>query len=241
MIEKTRDYNKFKLRADNRPVLQAQLTKLKDSIRAKNMLEFRPILVNAKMEVIDGQHRLEAAKELGVDIWYQIEKELQGKDMIALNVSKSWTISDYINYHAVNGNIHYKKLQEFTKRHAIRINVAVDMMVGRDHAGRGKLMGGEFVFQEEYSDTQIEIALRTIDIINKYCTERDSLFVNSARFWRALIRLINDPVFREDKWILNLKKQSGKVCAKANFREYCSMLQEIYNWSNRQPVDLEID
>ena len=37
----------------------------------------RPIVVNKKMEVMDGQHRLMAAKQLGVEIYYQEEKNLE--------------------------------------------------------------------------------------------------------------------------------------------------------------------
>ena len=86
MIQKTKDYEMFKFRDDNRPLSQPHLKALIDSIKSKNLLEMRPIQVNAQFEVIDGQHRIAAAKALGVDIYYQVEESLNPEDIIRLNI-----------------------------------------------------------------------------------------------------------------------------------------------------------
>ena len=60
-LEKTKNYEIFKIMDCNRELSAANLQKLIGSIKSRNLLEFRPIIVNSKMEIIDGQHRLAAA------------------------------------------------------------------------------------------------------------------------------------------------------------------------------------
>lgn len=71
-MKETKDYNIFKKHPNNREIFHANLEKIKRSIQIKNLLEYRPIIVDKKMQVIDGQHRLEAARQLGVPIYYQM-------------------------------------------------------------------------------------------------------------------------------------------------------------------------
>jgi len=54
----TTDYTKFKKTRGNRPVDPAHVEQLKKLISDKDL--FDPIRVNKDMEVIDGQHTLEA-------------------------------------------------------------------------------------------------------------------------------------------------------------------------------------
>jgi hypothetical protein len=68
-IYKTTDYDIFKTLAENRPISVKQVGKLVREIQRKNMLHIKPIDVTADMEVVDGQHRLAAARELGVPIY----------------------------------------------------------------------------------------------------------------------------------------------------------------------------
>ena len=51
---------------------------LMQSISYRNLLAWRPIIVTKNFLVIDGLHRLEAAKRLGVEIYYEvIQTEIQ--------------------------------------------------------------------------------------------------------------------------------------------------------------------
>ena len=59
-VIKTNDYNTFKVMPGNRPVNKLHVRRLSKSMEEKHLMS--PILVNEKMQVIDGQHRLEAQK-----------------------------------------------------------------------------------------------------------------------------------------------------------------------------------
>ena len=66
----TTDYTKFKKTRGNRPVDAAHVEQLKKLISDRDLED--PIRVNKNMEVIDGQHTLEARKQLDLKIPYII-------------------------------------------------------------------------------------------------------------------------------------------------------------------------
>ena len=69
-VYKTNNYDIFKLMPNNRNVNLTHVGRLKLSF--KEMYLISPIIVNSRMEIIDGQHRLHAAKELNLPIYYII-------------------------------------------------------------------------------------------------------------------------------------------------------------------------
>lgn len=76
-----------------------------------------PILVNEKMEVIEGQHRLEACKDLNVPIHYIIQPGLGKEHCIALNIGrKNWSGRDYLHSNA-STNYDYSLFEILTKKY----------------------------------------------------------------------------------------------------------------------------
>ncbi|MEK6878376.1 MAG: ParB/Srx family N-terminal domain-containing protein, partial [Nanoarchaeota archaeon] len=71
-IEKTTDYKMFKKLKGNRNIYKPHLNGLIQSIQEENLLQYNPITINSDMEIVDGQHRLEAAKILKLDIYYLV-------------------------------------------------------------------------------------------------------------------------------------------------------------------------
>ena len=68
----TRDYSIFKRARGNRPVDKAHVAQLKKLIADKDIGD--PVKVNRGLEVIDGQHTLQARRELGLPVPYIIIK-----------------------------------------------------------------------------------------------------------------------------------------------------------------------
>src|SRR5690348_13876868 len=115
-ILKTSNYAMFKLADTNRKVKKSHVELLKKAIRKKNLLHLNPIIVDQDSNVIDGQHRLTAARELKLPIFYMIDNEINDSDIASLNSNKSnWQPLDYINYYARKGNNNYKQLSAFIK------------------------------------------------------------------------------------------------------------------------------
>ena len=237
-IEKTKDYDMFKYREDNRvKIVQRHVSQLVESIKARNLLELRPITVNQEMEVMDGQHRLEAAKILGVHIYYQVEKSLKPIDIITLNVAKRWTMSDYVNYYSKNGYVEYQKLEKFIKENRITIKVALNICMAGSAIGREKLRLGEYVFEIKDSQQHLDTCWDTINYIK--LKNGMSAYTGSSRFWDALLRIIKHEEFDKNKWKKNLEMLVQRIGPKPSEHEYLLCLLDIYNWKNTNKIDID--
>lgn len=76
VIQKTHNYDKFKLIDWNREINKPNVIKLIEENRIKFQLHKFPILVTDKFKIIDGQHRFAAAQELGCPIYYIVASDM---------------------------------------------------------------------------------------------------------------------------------------------------------------------
>lgn len=119
-MEQTINYEQFKSITANREVHTGHVNKLVKSIGKKNLLHLNPILCNEKMEVIDGQHRLEAAKILKLPIWYNMDSNVSEDDIASINSnSKNWSQLDYINYYTIKKKPGFDKLSSFMSEYPL--------------------------------------------------------------------------------------------------------------------------
>ena len=114
-VYRTNDLSQFKLMLGNRDVTEARVKKIKESIQ-KNGYLHSPILVNERNEVIDGQGRLAACKELKCAIEYIVVPGFTIEECRVLNMmNKNWTLADYIDSYAGSGNINYLRMKNLLK------------------------------------------------------------------------------------------------------------------------------
>lgn len=111
-VFETSDYDKFKTIDGNRSVNPKHVAEIVKSIEDNGFLD-EEILVNEKFEIINGQHRFNALKELNLPIQYRIKNGIGIKEVKALNRNTSnWKLVDYVSTTARN-NASYKKLIDF--------------------------------------------------------------------------------------------------------------------------------
>lgn len=104
----TTNYEKFKKIKGNRLVNRAHVRELISKIENNDLSQYFPILVNEDMGVIDGQHRIEALRTLGLPVYYEIKEGLNIDAVRGLNSGqKNWTWRDYATSYADEGNVHY--------------------------------------------------------------------------------------------------------------------------------------
>src|SRR5208283_2271794 len=98
---KTDDYDNFKLKEDNRSINPNHVKKLIESINQHNDLHLHPIIVTPEMEVIDGQHRLMAARKLEIPIYYLVDENYDPLKIVLFNNSRfNWKGDHYLNYYS---------------------------------------------------------------------------------------------------------------------------------------------
>lgn len=113
----TKNYGIFKRLEGNRNVTELRKERIRKSIESVGYIE-NPIVVNDRMEIIDGQGRFEVLKEMGLPILYNIVNvKDSGKACIYMNVGTvNWHIEDYVNFYAEKGYSDYVMLQELYKK-----------------------------------------------------------------------------------------------------------------------------
>lgn len=236
---KTKNYDMFKKHDSNRPIDERNLKNIMFSIECKNMLDMRPVIVDSQMRIIDGQHRIEAAKRLGLEVYYQIKKDCDNKDMILLNSNQQrWTLEDYMNFYASEGIESYIELKQFITHNNYDFPMVFRLI--SDHGGRfmksfkaGKL---KHIDKErfDYINTFNDRLSLVIDMISTYVLD-DCNFVKLSTFKKSLM------VFLEKDIDIEIFLQKVKVKAHAIKRcatsvEYQMMWTGIYNWKNQNPI-----
>ena len=226
-IESTEDYTIFKEITSNREVDEKHVRKLMSSIRTKNLLELNPIIVNNSMQVIDGQHRLEAAKRLKETIYYVVSDKLSKSDIAELNANqKKWSLNDYINYFTIEGVESFQILSKFINTHSwIKPTTALKLVSSSGKYDRASFYSGKIDVDNVYQAHQV--ATLCTKIRNLYVGYD---FVYTSMFIMAIRQCFSTPEFNEDVLIEQIQRQPRTLVQCVNTDQYLELLQELYNY-----------
>ena len=131
-VYRTSKLDVFNIIKGNRPPNPQHVRRLADSIRTNGMMQ-NPIIVNENLDVIDGQHRLLAAKDSSSVIYYIIMEGYGLKEVQELNINqKNWSKKDFLESYADMGLESYVKLRNFMRKNpAFLINPCIAMCSNR--------------------------------------------------------------------------------------------------------------
>ena len=114
----TMDYSRFKRLIGNRDIPESRISKIVDSIQKIGWIH-NPIVVNEKLEVIDGQGRLTALQRLKLPVEYIIANGTGTKECVYMNMNMvNWKLPDFIKSYAEQGNENYKRLLTLMEKYA---------------------------------------------------------------------------------------------------------------------------
>lgn len=117
-VYSTKDYSVFKRLVGNRDIPESRISKIVESIQTIGWVH-NPIIVNEKMEVIDGQGRLTALQRLKMPVEYIIAKGAGNKECIYMNMNMvNWKLPDFIKSYAEQGNENYQRLLNLMEKYA---------------------------------------------------------------------------------------------------------------------------
>jgi hypothetical protein len=114
--------------------------------------------------------------------------------------------------------------------------VALNITLGKSKGKYHSFKMGEFVFEDEGLDNELQICWASIDYIKKM--NGHSPYTTSSRFWKAMLKMVRHPAFKLERWETNFKKMIDHFTAKASTNDYLSMMQKVYNWRNSSTINL---
>lgn len=159
-IKSTNNYEIFKFKKENRELNYNKVMSLKSKL-IEDKRQIIPIIVNSEMEIIDGQHRFQALKELNWDVMYYIDDKVTTKDLITINnTQKNWSLNDYIHFYASSGYPCYILLEKLIKQYYDLPLRAIMCAVGNGvYKHERYLKSGEIDFNEgEYLQAESCVA-----------------------------------------------------------------------------------
>ncbi len=241
IVQETKDYEVFQNLDWNRKLHEGNLKKLQKSIEENNMLKSRPILIDENFRVIDGKHRLEVAKRLGIPVWYQVHENGSPQDIIRLNNAvKSWSIPDYLNFYCRNGFHHYIELEKFAKSNNLDVNIALNLLNSERSPGFYKAFKeGEYEFPEgeKYLSAMQKKSLieETIEFIKKK-TSGNKIYLERVTFYSALVEFFSNEAFSYEVFNKKIQYKIDLIHPCSKREDYLKILKTIYNWKNNSPV-----
>lgn len=127
----TRDYSKFKFLPENREIKRANVEKIKASVKEWGIIPGKPILIDGSGNIVDGQHRFLAYKELGHPIPHEIINGDVIKKTMALNSNQTqWQLIDYIHSYAGQGIDCYRMLIKFEEKYNLGVTASIRICFG---------------------------------------------------------------------------------------------------------------
>lgn len=222
----SRDYDKFKPHKMQRGIRPIHLARIEASMKRRGFKPTKPIIVTSKLEVLDGQHRLEAAKSLGIDFYYVISDDLTIEDIRDMaKTAAAWDIEDYIVSQIRQENDNYWRLMALKEKSGLNWNSFMGgvLMLG-DNSGREELRSGEWVFDPR-AEADAEIFLeRFEEFRGKFAGWNLRQFVTACR------NVFKHPQYDHKQMKEKLEYLSSRLHRCSTTAEYIGMIADIYNY-----------
>jgi len=223
----------FEQVTSNREVDKAHVKKLVASITKNNLLKLNPIIINEQMQVIDGQHRLEAAEQLKLPIFYMVDSQVSKRDLSDLNsVKKNWSTMDYINFWTIEKAPGFDVLSKYLSEHPRIPPSTALMLLSID--GKRDMNGLKNGIVEVLNITEAnEIAA----ILKFYRNIID--FAYDRNFVLAIHKVMTTGKYDHAIMQKKIESQSRSLVKCVTVIQYVELLEEIYNRGSHNKVSFK--
>lgn len=224
-MTETTDYSIFKDITSNRELNEKHVKRLMRAISSRNLLHVNPILVSNNMSVIDGQHRLEAAKRLKLPIFY-IQADLNRRDISKLNTNqKNWNLMDYINFYTLEGIPEFKEFVSFYNHNREFKITTLLCLTNIDGKRNGDQVKEGFI----QLDNMIQ-AQAVCDFCREMTDKYGYDFMYDSTWAQAMKKAMDHDNFDMDYFKDKIAGAPRRLVPCRKKMEYQEMIEEIYNY-----------
>tara|TARA_A100000171_G_scaffold38933_1_gene38418 strand:+ start:318 stop:1097 length:780 start_codon:yes stop_codon:yes gene_type:complete len=223
VIHITRDYSMFKSVKGNRAIDKGHVQKLIREMKKKDL--DLPIFINENDEVVDGQHTLQARKELGRPVRYIRGKFENEFDVAIMNANrKNWPMTAYLNFHIENGKKDYQIIKAMTKQYSLPLECAIFL-----------LAGGYSMWRETRADfKQGKFKIKTLQRCNEIGADlmfmKNNFNIRLTRSFITAYAVVSEhPKFKWDRFKTALKSKSALLLRGTNTEDFVRVFDKIYN------------
>lgn len=233
-VYKTDDYSMFKVLNGNRRVLVQRKNLILKSIKERGWIR-NPIIVNEKMEMIDGQGRFEALKDLNLPIEFVVAYGATIDDCIALNIKqKNWSLVDYIYCYADNGYKDYKYIVDLMQRYNGKLNNSTIVQIAgstrADNIPYEQIKNGTYKIMDRDTVTKrLDFIIEMLSIIGKK-RGRERLWTNTFKF------VYYSDVINKRSMLQKLNARISEVHPVVTTEQAVLELEKVYNFGRNEKL-----
>lgn len=228
----TENYDMFKKIGGNRKINKANYAKIVKSMKEEQLII--PIVVNERYEIIDGQHRYTACKDLGKPIYFYMVRGYGLEQVKRANIASSnWKKENYLDMFVAEGNETYKEFEEIKERYDLNISnlLKIFAIVQEKQSAR---VGYEFENGTFTLDGKMEV-LRFLTALEDFNFFK---FYKSNNFLIAFTRLYFKSEYDHDKMKTKLITHRNSLEKRSTSDEYLVLLcNRIYSFGvTKNPI-----
>lgn len=225
-IYSTKNYDQFNTLMGNREIDQRHVTQLiRLMVTNGNLTDQFPIVVDKDMNVIDGQHRLEALKTLGWEVGYLVENAASIETVRNINQgNRNWTWRDMAeSYARLPGGEEYAWFLTYFDRFDMTYTLAM-LFIG---AKQPKRAGAANRFNA--GELKVEDKEKAVRFAAWYTDLQELVDITTHDFGKALNRIFRSPFYDHERMVSKLSALGHQLPAKANISDYQRELERIFN------------
>lgn len=228
-VHSTVDYDSIKHIDGNRTVNPKNVESIKRSMAEKQLVV--PALLNEKMEIIDGQHRLSACRDLGLPFYYIIVEGYSLSDVQRVNANmKNWRLEDFLDsfidlYNAGNSEYaQYAELKFFIEQTGLPLQTALVLsdIAGARYTVENNFRNGNFKFVNRDLAYEVAEALKDFE-------PYDHAKWKQVSFATMFCKLYFNATYSHSTMLKNLPQKSGLFSLMSNKKSILTYLIEIHN------------
>lgn len=240
-IESTTEYDKFNFIPWNRAINQEHVVKLRLSMEMFGFDRAYPLKVSRNFEIIEGQHRYLAAKDLGIPILYVVSDEDVGDAIMRhQTLTRTWKKQDYLHYWKERGLPAYLMVDRLQKRFKLSIEKIIACVCSTHLGGGGSRIfsDGKLTLPKSMLGYE-ELITNILDLVEEVNTAlgKKATFTNSIRFWAAAAALFDDPRFDVERFFKKLQLRIATLHHCVTKDQYLEMLKDVYNFKCREKLE----
>lgn len=245
----TKDYNQFSFMKGNRRVNESHIFQLKQSMSKKYLIS--PIQVNKNLEIIDGQHRFSAARDLNLPVYYFINPDYSLEEVKILNTHmKNWIKNDYLDAYCDMGHQEYIKFREFMRKYPEFKMRSCEYLLNNSMKGKEDSTSVELRSETNprgrYTRRYFQNGELKIEDYELSCENANKIIqvkpffhkFNHHVFVATMIGLFKKPYYDHDVFLSKLAMNPTMLQPCVNIIQYQYVIEDIYNFRSRNKVNL---
>lgn len=222
-IQVTTNYDQFVILEDNRDVVEGHVDNL---AKEGNVTATQPIIVNERMEIIDGQHRFDGCKENGWPVYFIKREGLTIGTARKMNIlQRSWRMEDFEKSYAADGNINYRKFRDLREEYGLAGTIVLIAIYNGNIRGKNELF--------RLGELEIDDEAATRARLDKLVEMRDAItHVPAQSFYASYIEILKLNGFDHRRMVRKTEQIGSQLLHRfGTASDYSRALEEVYNYA----------